>query len=179
MMTPIELVPLKCINCDALIPADQDEVAWVCESCGQGQQLVEEGLAPLQIHYARRILPSKVGRPFWVCDGQVQIQRDVYPIQRPKTADAEDFWSLPRRFVIPAFKIPLDDLTRLGSRYLLEPPYLQEGKPVKFETVTFSPADIPALVEFIVIAVEAERRDKVKSIQMKIELEDPELWILP
>ena len=56
---------------------------------------------------------------------------------------------------------------------------MQEGKPVKFETVTFSPADIPALVEFIVIAVEAERRDKVKSIQMKIELEDPELWILP
>jgi hypothetical protein len=178
-MTPIELVPLKCIQCDTLIPADRDEVVWVCEVCGQGQHLVEEGLAPLQIQYAQRILPEKLGQPFWVCDGQVQIQRDVYPTQRPKTADAEDFWSIPRRFFIPAFEVPLEDVTRLGVQYLLEPSYLQEGKPVKFEPVTLSPADLPALVEFIVIAFEAERRDKVKSIQMKIELEDPELWILP
>ena len=179
MITPIELVPLKCIQCDTPIPAHQDEVAWVCEACGEGQQLTELGLIPLEIHYARGIQPSMVGIPFWVCDGQVALDREAYSGFRTKNKDAQQFWSKSRRFIIPAFEFPLDELTRIGPGWIQQPPDLQEGEPAQFKPVTVTPEDVSALAEFIVLALEAERSDKIKSLRMSLKLDDLELWILP
>jgi hypothetical protein len=35
------------------------------------------------------------------------------------------------------------------------------------------------MVEFIIIGIEANRRDKIKEIQFNLNLSAPELWILP
>ena len=39
--------------------------------------------------------------------------------------------------------------------------------------------DVLAAAEFIVIAIEAERKDKIKSIDFELKLSKPVLWILP
>jgi hypothetical protein len=41
------------------------------------------------------------------------------------------------------------------------------------------PEDIKALTEFIVVGIEAERRDDVKEISFSLQLETPTLWVLP
>jgi hypothetical protein len=178
MGAPIELVPLLCIKCEAPLPAEPNEIAWVCTRCGQGMLLDESrGLLPLHVQYAAGITPDATGRPFWVADGQVSLQRELY--SGNKSAEAQLLWAQPRRFTIPAYTCPLDTLLQIGPQLLLKPPALQSGPAVRFQPVTLSPGDLQALAEFIVVAIEAERSDMLKQIEVAVGLGEPVLWILP
>lgn len=178
MDQPVKLIALRCPKCQEPIPAVQDESAWVCSGCGQAVLLDEaEGLKPLEIHYAAGIQPDQGGRPFWVSDGTVTLQRQMYAGNQDR--DAQGFWSAPRRFFVPAFDTNMDTLLQTGIQFLAQPPALQDGPPVKFLPVTLSPLDVPAAAEFIVVAIEAARSDKLKDIQFNLALTDTVLWILP
>jgi hypothetical protein len=178
--TPIELLALKCTQCSTPIPAQLDEVAWVCDQCGQGLQLDEEhGLRKLDVRFAEGIQPEKKGKPFWVVEGQVDLDRKTYGVFGKKTDEAEQYWSQARRFFIPAFDISLEDLIRIGTQMLNHHPALKPGQPAAFEPVTTSPRDVQYLTEFIVLAVEAERKDKIRTIEFSLEISTPQLWILP
>ena len=178
METPVELVALNCIRCGHPIPAEIDEVAWACEQCEQGQQLGENGLLSLEIHYAQEITPNQKGKPFWVCEGRVTLQRDTYGRAR-SDKEAQQFWSQPRKFVIPAFPYPVEKISERGLHWLQNPPRLLSGPVAPFEAVTVSVEDVRVWAEFLVMALEAARKDKVKKIQFNLELSDPQLWILP
>ncbi len=150
MVRPVELIPLVCLKCDTPVPAQPDEVAWVCTRCGQGLLLNESddrGLSPLVVQYAAGLDPARPGKPFWVAEGSVQLQRSTY--------------------------------AALGPRLVLNPPALQAGPLAPFEPVTVSPEDLPALAEFIVLAIEAGRSDMLKQVQIQVRLSEPVLWVLP
>lgn len=181
MSLPISLVPLKCINCETPVPAEPDEIAWVCQNCSTGLILDEEiGLVPQEIHYSEKIPDNATGQPFWVVEGQVGVSRQTYTGLGKKTKDAEKFWSKPRRFFIPAFSCSLDELTSIGRLAITSQPELKSGSTTPFKPVTQMKEDLQVLAEFIVIAVEAHRHDKVKQVIIEsIKLGEPELWILP
>jgi hypothetical protein len=107
------------------------------------------------------------------------MNRETYSALGKKSEDARRFWGQPRRFFVPAFAGDLDDLLAAGTALLRRPPTLQAGEPADFVSVTKPPEDVEALAEFIVVAIEAERRDKVKRIDFALELGEPALWILP
>lgn len=181
MQAPVELVPLRCLRCETPVPAEPDEVAWICSRCGQGLLLDEaRGLAALEIHIASGIPPGALGRPFWVASGQVRLQRGTHEgfIGR-RTGQAERFWAGPRRFFIPAFTCPLDEMLELGALMIQQQPDLRPGPPAHFRPVTLPPADVAALAEFIVLAIEAGRKDNLRSIEAAVNLDSPSLWILP
>jgi hypothetical protein len=99
MPAAVTLVPLLCFKCQAAIPANPDEVAWVCPTCGQGLLLSEEkGTGPLEIRCSAAILPGKIGRPFWVAQGQVAMQRRIFG-GGDQSSQAEDFWRGGRHLV--------------------------------------------------------------------------------
>ncbi len=180
MSAPIELVPLKCIRCDTPVPANPDEVAWVCQQCGQGMRLEEpEGLVPQPVRYATGIPPGQKGRPFWVTSGVVRLQREVQSSFRKHNRAATKFWSAPRPFFVPAFDCDLDTLIETGVALLRNPPRLADGPAAPFEPVTLAREDVTPLIEFIVIAIEAERKDNIKTISFEIRCDEPDLWILP
>lgn len=179
MSKQIELVPLVCSRCQTPVPAKPDEMAWVCSQCGQGLLLSEEkGTIPLAINFSAGIPAGKPGTPFWVAAGQVAMQRRIFG-GGDQTRDAQQFWSAPRRFFVPAYTLPLDQLIDLGSRLLQQPPALQAGNPAAFLPVTLHPEDARPMAEFIVIGIEANRKDKIKEVQFNLNLSTPELWILP
>lgn len=179
MTAPVALIPLKCVQCETPVPAQPDEVAWVCAQCGQGLLLDEErGLVPLEVHFAADATAEGRGNPFWVTDGTVTLQRETYGASGKKAEEARRFWGQPRRFFVPAFTCPLDMLISLGTGLLLRPPELQPGSPLPFAPVTLLPQDVAALVDFVVVAIEAERTDKVKSVHFSTRLDSPSLWIL-
>jgi hypothetical protein len=126
---PVELVPLVCLKCSTRIPAEPDEVAWVCTQCGRGMLLFEKhGLVELGVDYSAALTPNATGRPFWVADCQVKVQsRQTYSGNQER--EAQDFWSQPRRVFIPAFTCSLEDFLSLGMHALLQPPTLQPGPP--------------------------------------------------
>lgn len=179
MDRPVNLIPLLCTRCRAPIPAVQDEAAWVCTGCGQAVYLDDsEGLKPVDVHYAAGIAPGLTGKPFWVVEGRVSMSRQVFG-GGDQSRTAVGYWSHPRLFFIPAFDTNMDTLLQTGIQLLAHPPVCQDGPPVQFLPVALSPLDLKAAAEFIVVAIEAARRDKMRSIDFTLELNQPVLWILP
>lgn len=174
----ITLVPLVCPQCATPIPAEPDEVAWVCSQCGKGLALDEsQGLQPLQVHFAAGLPADAPGKPYWVVEGQVSLQRETY--HGASSREAQEFWSQPRRFFIPAFTCSLEELLAQSIRWLAQPPKLEEGPAGSFAPATLASEDVRPLAEFVVMAVEAGRRDKLKSAQISLQLSTPELWVFP
>jgi hypothetical protein len=139
----------------------------------------EHGLAPLEVHFAASATAGEQSNPFWVTEAVVTLQRETYSTFGKKAEQARRFWSQPRQFSVPAFTCPLDTLVSLGTSLLRHPPELQPGEPLPFAPVTLLPEDVAALVDFIIVAIEAERTDKVKHINFTARLSPPSLWILP
>jgi hypothetical protein len=182
MKTPVKLIPLKCTHCDSPVPAEKDEVVWVCETCGQGLQLDHEvGLAPLEIHYATQDANTRSkGLPYWVAKGRVSVERrEVYPGKELAETNWQPFWNDEHTFIIPAYTCKLLDAVRLGDHYLDDPPALQDGPPSQFQKITVDKNDAKSLAEFIVITHEVVRTDNLKDIDFKLELEEMTLWIIP
>jgi hypothetical protein len=155
-------------------------MAWVCAQCGQGMALdVQSGLKPIQVHYAEGIPDNERGKPYWVTEGQVTLERDVYRSSGKSAQVAVQFWSRSHRFLIPAYAISQEDLLAQTTRFLLQPPLLKPGTAAKFEPVTLSMEDIQPVAEFIVMAIEASRKDMLKNLHFTLKLSLPTLWILP
>ena len=175
----IELIALKCLRCETPIPAAPDEIAWVCQRCGQGLMLDEvSGVSSQAFHFAAG-QPGKKGNPFWVAGGNLRLNRQTYASFSKKDDEAAEFWAVPRRFFIPAFACDLETTLNLGTTLLRTPPRLTEGDPAPFLPVTVMPQDIYPLAEFIVVAIEAERKDNIRQIDFTLELRAAELWVLP
>lgn len=173
------LIPLQCIKCQAPIAAQPVEMAWVCVTCGQPMQLDESqpsGLAPLSVTYDARIQAGQRGRPFWVAQGQVSVRRQTY--RGNEERQAQEFWSQPRTFFVPAFACSLDELVSQGMKLLRQPPQPTPGPPVAFLPVTLSRNDVRPMSEFVVMGIEAERRDMLKTVQIQLSLGTPVLWVL-
>jgi hypothetical protein len=181
MTSSIELIPLLCMNCETPVPAENNQVAWSCTRCGQGLLLDEnEGLVAQEIHYAPSRSSDQKGKPFWVTRGQVSLERDAHQEWFDRSQkQAGKFWGETKLFVIPAFTLPLEELIDLSIKIFSDPPEFAEGPNMPFIPVTLSPIDISSLVEFIVLAVEAGRKDKVKRLDISVTLEKPTLWIFP
>jgi len=183
----IALIPLICLRCSTPIPANPDEIAWVCANCGQAMSLDEEnGLIPQLVYYSADIPPGTPGKPYWVADGQVDLQRASYGSDKGQREEAQRFWSQPRRFFLPAYQANLEQLLSQGIRYLVQPPQLTEteaevkaGGAVRFAPITMDIRDVRKAAEFLVVAIEAARPDKLKELTFDLKLSHPNLWILP
>lgn len=175
----IALIAMQCLRCQQPLPAQPDEVVWVCGQCGQGLLLSDEaGLLPQPVHYAAGITPNALGHPVWVVGGQVSLTRQTY--RGDKSKDMQAFWATPRWFFIPAYNLALNDLAETGMRWLREPPALQEtSSPAGFLPVTVPPADIRPLAEYLVLATEAARSDYLRNLTFTVQLGTPDLWIFP
>jgi len=179
--SPVTLIPLRCLRCETPIPANPEEVAWSCGQCRQGLLLdPSAGLVPLEIHYSAALKPDQTGKPYWVTMGKVHLSRETYAGSSAKIQqEVEAFWRDERMFVIPAFSTTLEALQSAAVNYLRQPPNLSEGPPGRFEPVTLSPDDLNAMAQFVVLAVEADRKDRLKSLDVRVELQPPVLWIFP
>jgi hypothetical protein len=170
---------LVCVQCGTAIPAEPHEAAWVCAQCGQGMALDPvKGLAALPVYYTGGIPSGGRGKPYWVADGRVTLRRETYRSNSHSSRESELFWSNVRRFFVPAYAADTETLLRTGVNYLTTPPMLQSGPPAPFEPVTLSIEDIQPVAEFIVMAVEAGRKDALKRAQFELQLSRPALWVL-
>lgn len=187
MTAPVQLIPMLCLRCQSPLSSQVDEVAWVCPQCGQGMLLSDEkGVAPLTVRYTAGLKPNVPGKPFWVAQGQAALTRETYGgnflggIFGSGEKDMQNFWSQPRTFYIPAYTLDLEQLIQTGVAFVQQSPASSEiAGPHPFHPVTLKPEDMRPLAEFIVMAIEADRKDKLKRLEVNLNLAAPELWILP
>jgi DNA-directed RNA polymerase subunit RPC12/RpoP len=181
----IVLIPLVCVRCSTRIPAMAEETAWVCANCGQAMSLDEEhGLIPQLVYYSAEISPDTLGKPYWVSEGHVSLQRVSYGSDKGQREEALRFWSQPHRFFIPAYQASLEQLLAQGIQYLTRPPQFAggdtpSGAAARFAPITLDIRDLKSAAEFLVVAIEAARPDKLKELTFDLKLSPPSLWILP
>lgn len=179
---PVALIPMLCTRCQTPVEAKPDEVLWVCANCGQGLLLDDEkGLVAQAVHYAAGLPQNTPGKPVWVFYGQVVLQRETFNhLFGDKRDEMVQFWQQPRWFFIPAYDLPLEPLIDTCVNLLRQPIGLQEGaSPAPFLPVTVHPDDLRPLVEYLILAVEAERKDQLKSLNFTLQMSPPELWVMP
>jgi hypothetical protein len=182
MKPSIELVLLKCLRCGAHLPAGEEEVAWVCAQCGQGMQLTPDGLAPLTVQWAaaRPGVQGASWLPFWVFGGTVHLaRRETYGVNL-FGGGPDRLWEARRRFYVPAFPAPLEQLETVGADLTRRQIPLNAGPPAgALKDCTLFPDDARQAAEFVVLTIEADRKDKLKTITFTLNLDEPELWVLP
>jgi hypothetical protein len=179
MSQAVRLIPLQCAKCQTAVPAQPGEVAWVCAACGQALLLDEtKGVQPVDVFFSAQIQANQTGRPYWVALGTVsELSRQTYHGNESKAM--AEFWSAGRLFYVPAWKLPVDDVVNEGVRLLSKPVLMKPGGPAAFYPVTISTRDVRPLAEFIVMSVEAARKDALKEFKFNIQLAPAQLWILP
>jgi hypothetical protein len=180
MATSIELVLLKCGQCSTPLPAEEDEVAWVCPTCGKGWLLVETGLVPQAVDWAvpRAGARPDSWRPFWVWSGQARfLRRDAFRGR----GDPDPLWARnPCRFYLPAYNCELAQLEDIGADLVRRQVELRAGPPAgPLQGCTLLPDEARRALEFVVLTIEAERKDKLRHVEFGLDLGAPELWVLP
>ena len=179
MSQGVRLIPLLCTRCQAPVAAKPEEVAWVCEQCGQGLLLDEtKGAVPQNIFFSASIAQNGVGWPFWVARGQVTItKRDTYSGNQSKAAT--EFWAQPHLFFVTASRQTIEETVTMGVKLLRAPVAMQSGARNRMQPVVMPPGDLRALAEFMVMSIEADRSDAMRELLFKLDLDPPQLWILP
>jgi hypothetical protein len=159
------------------VPAEPDEVAWVCANCGQGLLLDEEaGLKAITVHSAAHPGGEATRRPYWVALGRVRFtRRESYG----RDAAPNERWGRPVQFVLPAFAATVEQAVGAGVTLLERPPELVEGEAQLLRGAAVLPDEIEPLARFVVLSIEAARDDKLEAIEFIIDLGPPELWLLP
>ena len=178
MNQTIRLIALQCPRCSTPVPAQPEEVAWVCTQCGQGMLLSDEqGVVALDVFFSDSIVQGVKGKPYWVARGAVKpLARWTYKGSAEK--DMAAFWAVPRLFYVPAFQLEVEKVVAVGVDLLRTPVRMDTGSPAPFYPVVVSPADVRPLAEFMVMSLEADRKDTLKEFQFEIKLDPPQLWIL-
>jgi len=178
MNSSVTLNLLKCPQCSTPVPAEEDEVAWVCATCGSGLQLGEAGLAPVAVHWAAAPAGKRAdsGRPFWVFTGTAHFSNRL---SFSGQAAPEALWNQAVRFFVPAYVCPLPQLQSLGADLTRRQPVLQAGPAGALKGCTFLPEDAERAAEFVALSIEAARTDKLRLVEFSLQLAAPELWVLP
>ena len=176
----IELLPLKCVKCETMLQANEEDVAWACPQCGQGNILAPAGLSALPVYWGAS-RPGSVQLkwlPFWVFNARANfnIRQTFSGNERPNK-----LWDGPCRFYIPAFSASLEQMEKLGADLTKAQPTLAVGSAAgSLADCTLPPDDAFYAAEFVVITIEADRKDKLRQIDFSLSnRSDPELWLLP
>ncbi len=177
MTVGIRLIPLKCIQCAAPLPAQVDQVAWRCPTCGAGQRLEDEKLLPLVIQFAAK-QENASWQPYWAFDGAVITLR-----RQTQSGSSKGFdWSKIFRFWVPAYALDLKRAQEVAARLTRTQPTVT-AVPVPVGVViancTLLPDDARRLAEFVVLSLEAAQPDWLRELDFKLELGTPTLWMLP
>jgi hypothetical protein len=83
---------------------------------------------------------------------------------------------------VPAWEISMHVAQDLGSKLIQRQPvtkFIERPEQAYMEPAVVTPEDAIALLEFIILAIEARRRDWLKALDFRIETGKPELWAMP
>jgi len=152
-------------------------VAWVCATCALGLQLTDSGLA--RCHPLGRALPPPASRswlPFWVFGARCGFHQRL---NYGGSAGPDELWQARAGYFVPAYACRWRSFRRWRRPH--PPPAglaaRVRGRPAA--GLHLSVEDAQHAAEFVVVSIEAQRKDKLRSIQFSLELADPELWLLP
>ena len=180
----MKLLALRCPECGNSLTPENDDIVVTCARCFTAVQIGDEGLSQMAVFYVRSKSRESVTRwlPFWVFRGTVQISQRETQGGGSQEQEALRFWSQPRAFYVPAWEMSVPSAQEIGSGLMVRQPdvtRMAQPPPAALAPVTLAPADAVKMLEFIVLAIEADRSDWLKSINFQLDVGEPELLAFP
>ena len=172
----LRLAPLDCPSCGSALHGEGFDTIFFCDHCGDAATLGEDGLEMVE---SAALLPASgrsagAWRPAWL------VEADVTVSDRTRFGGrASAGWRGRRTFVIPAFGMPLGDLTRI-ARALSEA--AGDTREVPREPIhggTLALEDAVTLIRHIVIGDEVRRSDMLASVNVELEVVTSRLVAIP
>lgn len=180
----MKLVALRCPTCANPLAVDNDDVVVECHNCRTMVAISQNGPVKMSVPFAvmqNQQVAAKQWVPFWIFNGRVLIKR-----RETQGGSAENesrqLWGSPRALYVPAWEMSLQTAQNVGSRLIQQQPNLQKverPEEAHFLSATVMPDDARKLLEFIVLAIEARRKDWLKKLEFDLEVGDPQMMALP
>jgi hypothetical protein len=172
----LRLVSLDCPSCGSALHGEGLDTIFFCDHCGDAAVLGENGLESVE---SAALVPApgrsaNTWRPAWLIEAGVTVSDRVRQGGR-----RGDGWQERRTFVIPAFEMPLGDLTRI-ARALSE--VAGETRDVPREPIhggTLAIEDTVTLIRHIVIGDEVRKSDMLSSVTVDIDVVSSRLVAIP
>lgn len=181
----MKLIALRCPACAEPLPVENDDVVVACNNCLTMVAVSLKGPVKMDVRFALPNGQQAAGNqwaPFWVFNGRAVIKRRDTQGGRSADNESRQLWGSPRALYVPAWELSLHTAQNIGSRLIEQQPQLQ---PVErpdgahFISATVTPGDARKLLEFIVLAIEARRKDWLKNLEFDLEVGEPQMMALP
>ena len=181
----MQLLALKCPTCgQKLTPQSNETVVVSCAQCLTAVFLQQSGIKVIPVQYAA---PSsdkvEVWLPVWVYNGRVNIlRRESQGSSKGADKDAAKLWNAAQKLYAPAWQEPIPQAREIGSWFVVRQPVFEAIEPTEsmvMREATITPEDGLKLLDFIVLSLEAERKDWLADLQFEIQTTGRELWAIP
>ena len=172
----LRLVSLDCPSCGSALHGEGLDTIFFCDHCGDAATLSDQGLEMVE---SSALMPApgrsaRTWRPAWLIEADITVSE-----RRRHRGRRSDGWHERRTFIIPAFAMPLGDLTRI-ARALSEAS--GETGEVPREPIhggTLAVDDAVTLIRHITIGDEVRKSDMLASVTVDIEVVASRLVAIP
>ena len=181
----MKLLALRCPVCaQPLLPDEDETIVMSCGGCYTAVSINDHGINPTDIQFAATTTDEVSDwLPFWICEAQVHLtERSTQGGKKSVKETAAHFWATSRRLYVPAWEMPLTQAREIGGELVKKQPEFQRVDPPpksQIKPATVTSEDALKLLEFVVLSLEAERPDWLKSIRFYIEVSQSTLWAIP
>lgn len=184
-MSDFRLEAVKCKNCGSGLVVEVNDNIVYCSSCGSGFEIAGGELTPIEINFAAPAIPSEgemIYKPFWLLKIKVDIlERNAKgEFLKNLFGGSGETTSGDVTFYIPAFYCHLDMMKNLATQFTLRHPVASPQKyNVKLVGFAYGKEDAKKLSEFILISLEAEKGDTMKSFKYELKYDSMEILGIP
>jgi hypothetical protein len=188
----MKLLPLRCPSCRQHLPVENDDVLVDCAHCCTAVLVDDEGVRTADVRFAVSSRAAAQGGrwlPYWVFHGRVHIQQRETQggggwgiLGLTPEAESRQLWGSDRYLYVPAWNLHLREAQAIGSELIQAQPahsFVPRPESAQVETATIMAQDAAKMLEFIVLAIEARRKDWLKRLVFELEVGPGELWLLP
>lgn len=172
----LRLVSLDCPSCGSALHGEGLDTIFFCDHCGDAAILGDDGLQKVE---SAALVPApgrsaREWRAAWLVEADITVADRIRALGRPS-----DGWMARRIYVIPAFAMPLGDLTRLGRALSEAAATTAEVPREPIHGGTLALEDAVILIRHIVIGEEVRKSDMLASVRVEIDLVSSRLVAIP
>lgn len=172
----LRLVALDCPSCGSALEGEGLDTIFFCQHCGDAAILSDDSLEMID---SAAVVPAAgrsaaVWRPAW------RVEADVEVADRVRSGGHRSGgWKDRRVFVVPAFDMPLADLTRIVRAFSGLACELREvpREPIRGGTLDYE--DVITVVRHVLVGDEVRRSDMLASVRVEIDVVSTRLVALP
>lgn len=184
-MSDFKLEAVKCKKCDSGLMVEINDNIVYCSSCGSGFEIINGELTPIEINFAAAALRGEgemIYKPFWLLKTQINIaeRKASGNFLKNLFGGSSENTSGNITFYIPAFFCSIESMKDLATQFTMRNPV---ASPQKYNTkltgFAFGREDAKKLAEFILISLEAEKSDTMKSFSYDLNFESMEILGIP